>query len=237
MFFEHLPGQFQGLANRTSDKQRPGPLDLTLLFKEIVRLKKISSPTSSTRDLLMKAVQEYNKSISNRNWRVKDEVKKLVYNLIRCPVDVLDLLKRTCDKYRWEQSAFTLENLEGDYYIPGHVIGNVQSQPWREYKVRNTVTLFFWFVCFLEWMFFSKSGCWNFDSAREILHLEIPVQTVTENSVILWFNRVAMDHERKAPKDTSGKQKARYGKLCLVLSALNSGTLPMNFFIGSTCAL
>ena len=105
MFFEHLPGQFQGLANRTSDKQRPGPLDLTLLFKEIVRLKKISSPTSSTRDLLMKAVQEYNKSISNRNWRVKDEVKKLVYNLIRCPVDVLDLLKRTCDKYRWEQSA------------------------------------------------------------------------------------------------------------------------------------
>lgn len=46
-----------------------------------------------------------------------------------------------------------------------------------------------------------------------------------------------MDHERKAPKDTSGKQKARYGKLCLVLSALNSGTLPMNFFIGSTCAL
>ena len=25
----------------------------------------------------MKAVQEYNKSISNRNWRVKDEVKKL----------------------------------------------------------------------------------------------------------------------------------------------------------------
>ena len=108
-------------------------------------------------------LSEYSSRVRARMAKEKligeDEVKKLVYNLIRCPVDVLDLLKRTCDKYRWEQSAFTLENLEGDYYIPGHVIGNVQSQPWREYKVRNTVTLFFWFVCFLEWMFFSKSGC------------------------------------------------------------------------------
>lgn len=51
-----------GLANRTAEKQKPGPLDLVLLFREIARIKKVAQPHASLRDLLTKSVQEYNKA-------------------------------------------------------------------------------------------------------------------------------------------------------------------------------
>ena len=52
-----------GLANRTALKEKPSALDMVLLFKEVVRVKRNANPGLSTRDLLNAAVQDYNKSL------------------------------------------------------------------------------------------------------------------------------------------------------------------------------
>ncbi|CAJ1433619.1 unnamed protein product [Effrenium voratum] len=127
-FYEAL-----SLANRTAEKQKPGPLDVTLLFKEIVRIKKLASPHASMRDLLFKAVTEYNRQCSSKAWKIREEVKRLVYNLIRCPSAMLDILKKVSDQCRWEHSAFTMENLDGDWFVPGFVFGH-PCPAWKERK-------------------------------------------------------------------------------------------------------
>lgn len=89
-------------------------------------------------------------------------------------------------------SAMCIENLEGDYYIPG-------SQPdgaegiWKEAQARfgfhfekNTVPLHT--LTKYSWVF----NC----------------QEATDEAVLLWAKRVQSDYNRKAPKSASAKQKA-----------------------------
>ena len=56
-----------GVAHTTSEKQKPGPLDLALLFREVVEVKK-GSQGSSTRELLFNSIAEYNKQCTNKDW-------------------------------------------------------------------------------------------------------------------------------------------------------------------------
>ena len=91
-------------------------------------------PSSALRDLLQKAVAEFNKS-ANKSWRIKEEVRKLIYSLIRCPDELLTILKDVNDKSRWEHGAFTLDNLEGDYFVPGSLLSPQARPPWQNYKV------------------------------------------------------------------------------------------------------
>ena len=51
----------EGTAHRTSEKQKPGPLDLALLFKEVIRVKKGDGVSISVRECLFSSVAEYNK--------------------------------------------------------------------------------------------------------------------------------------------------------------------------------
>ena len=55
-----------GVAHQTSEKQKPGPLDLTLLFREVVEVKKGGGNGASTREILFSSIAEYNKSCSNK---------------------------------------------------------------------------------------------------------------------------------------------------------------------------
>ncbi len=36
---------------------------------------------------------------------MKEDLKKLTYALLRCPVELLDLLKCSADKYKWEHGG------------------------------------------------------------------------------------------------------------------------------------
>ncbi len=54
------------LSNRTADKQKPGPLEMALVFKEAVRNKRLSNKSASLRDLLNSAVAEYNRKATTK---------------------------------------------------------------------------------------------------------------------------------------------------------------------------
>ena len=56
----------QGLANRTAEKVKPSALDMTLLFREAVRVKRLATPGVSVRDLLNSVVSEYNRTITTK---------------------------------------------------------------------------------------------------------------------------------------------------------------------------
>lgn len=123
-----------GLAHRTAEKQRPGPLDLALLFQEVVKVKKISRPTASMRELLLGSIQEYNRIQTTKAWKVSETDRKLIYNCIRSPV-LLAALKIVGDRCPWQHSAFTMENLDGDFYVPNTILApNHASQTWKEIK-------------------------------------------------------------------------------------------------------
>ncbi|CAK9074707.1 unnamed protein product [Durusdinium trenchii] len=55
-----------GLAHSTSEKQKPGPLDLALLFREVLEVKKHSGTGSSTREVLFASIAEYNKCCTSK---------------------------------------------------------------------------------------------------------------------------------------------------------------------------
>lgn len=146
-----------GLAHRTSEKQRPGPLDLALLFQEVTRVKKLSKPSSSMRDLLMSSIQEYNRLQTNKSWRVTESDRKLVYNVIRCPV-LLQALKEVADFSAWQHSCFTLENLDSDFYVPGTVLAPCNTnQLWKDLKVGHWN---FNLLIFVDWNLFFVNSPW-----------------------------------------------------------------------------
>ena len=197
-----------GVAHSTSEKQKPGPLDLALLFRGVVDVKKVNVLTS-TRELLFSSIAEYNKGVSNKvggyveisiqdhpcwicnnyfqigvdrlvlknqkfseestchheAWRVNEATRRLLYGILRCPAAFLDILKRATEYCAWKDSgqfvqknpskfplfvlgcfgsyyanlcpeAFTLENLDGDWFVPGSVIGGplVTDPFWKQVK-------------------------------------------------------------------------------------------------------
>ena len=56
---------FEALPIALQTKQKPGPLELALLFKEVIRVKRAAGNSSSVRELLFSSVAEYNKSCSS----------------------------------------------------------------------------------------------------------------------------------------------------------------------------
>lgn len=55
-----------GVGYSSSEKQRPGPLDLCLLFREVVDVKRASGAGASIRELLFSSIAEYNRSVSTK---------------------------------------------------------------------------------------------------------------------------------------------------------------------------
>ena len=113
-----------GVAHQTSEKQKPGPLDLTLLFREVVEVKKGGGNGASTREILFSSIAEYNKSCTNkvgppkkRNvcpalkqllqaWRVNEQTRRLLYGLLRCPYSMIETLKSATEHCAWKDSGW-----------------------------------------------------------------------------------------------------------------------------------
>ena len=95
------------LGSRTAEKQRPGPLDYALLFREVVRIKKDFGPIRFYPRPVTEGGGGVHKG-AQKAWKIKEDVRKLVYNLIRCPDELLQIFKAATDRCRWEHSAFTM---------------------------------------------------------------------------------------------------------------------------------
>ena len=83
--------------------------------------------------------------------KLKPEIYKLVYNLLRCPDQMKQILNEMYSAYRhcnagrfalqlWfvllslrtAPAALTLENLNGDFYVPGTCLGKGEKGRWPE---------------------------------------------------------------------------------------------------------
>ncbi|CAL1152588.1 unnamed protein product [Cladocopium goreaui] len=122
--------QALGLANRTAEKTKPSALDMMLLFKETVRIKQ-SAPQarkSALRDVLYGCIADYNKT----GWRVTDSMRRLIYNLLRCPSGLWEALKICYSESKPEHAAMTMENMEGDYFVPGTELLENVPKIWKD---------------------------------------------------------------------------------------------------------
>ncbi|CAE7247199.1 unnamed protein product [Symbiodinium sp. CCMP2592] len=183
------------LCQRTSEKQSASALDLASAFAEAVRIKRAVLGQKSLRDVLGLCVSEYNKAVG-RDHKVKQETQKIIYNVLRCPLEMREILAQVYGEYRhynagsalvcmcrltawlsasWtmccylshavsvpislslslfffslslslylspapslysvqvlHRPALTLENLAGDFYVPGTNLGKGQGGKWPE---------------------------------------------------------------------------------------------------------
>ena len=55
-----------GVGYSSSEKQRPGPLDLCLLFREVVDVKRSTGAGTSIREMLFSSIAEYNRGVSTK---------------------------------------------------------------------------------------------------------------------------------------------------------------------------
>ena len=101
-----------------------------------MRVKRVSDKTSSMRDLVFGAVAEYNRTCSSRAFTVKEALRKLIYNLRRAPHELVSNIRASAELVKWEFSAFTLDNLDGDYFVPGHILGGSSAthEMWKKIK-------------------------------------------------------------------------------------------------------
>ena len=84
----------------------------------------------------------------NKSWKINEGLKKLIYNLLRSPA-TLKALKLVGDKHPRQHSAFTLENLEGDFYVsPAPTIA---PPKWKTIKAAGLI----WEYCNQSYIMFS----------------------------------------------------------------------------------
>lgn len=48
----------------------------------------------------------FDDSFSWQAYRIKDDLKKVIYGVLRCPDELLSLLKVAGDMYKWEQGGW-----------------------------------------------------------------------------------------------------------------------------------
>ncbi|CAJ1380672.1 unnamed protein product [Effrenium voratum] len=125
----HLPSVIQ--AGYQSEKE-----SLEIKFPA-VRMKRLGNKSASLRDILFTSIAEYNRGVAQKAFKVKDDLKRLIYGLLRCPPELLTLLRELSDNYKWTESALTLDNM-GEFFVPGSLLCSAQvTDPfWREAKAR-----------------------------------------------------------------------------------------------------
>ncbi|CAE7319141.1 unnamed protein product, partial [Symbiodinium sp. CCMP2456] len=95
------------LCQRTSEKQSASALDLASVFAEAVRLRRSVVGQKSLRDLLSACVSDYNKAVG-KDHKVKQEVQKIIYNVLRCPAEMRDILAKVYGEYRHYNAGIAL---------------------------------------------------------------------------------------------------------------------------------
>ncbi len=92
---------FQGRGQETAEKQQPSALDFVALFNIAMddNEKQCGRKIALTHNITM-AVNEYNKTVSVKKWKVDANKKKIIANLLRCPHEVLDILSTHYDQHK-----------------------------------------------------------------------------------------------------------------------------------------
>ena len=118
------------LCQRTGEKMSASPLDLVGVFGESVRIRRGVVGQKSTRDLLQACITDFNKnvgkapglSLCHAFWlyglygrmfvfypaqahKVKQETFKIIYNILRCPLEMREILEKLYSDYRHYNSG------------------------------------------------------------------------------------------------------------------------------------
>ena len=96
------------LQYRTSEKQKPSPVELLYSFRAAMGIKKAGNPRMSADEALAAATTEYNRSAPVRAWKVLGESKRAIENLHRCPPEFVDAVNAHHMKYRHGVSGVPL---------------------------------------------------------------------------------------------------------------------------------
>ena len=43
--------------------------------------------------------------LCNQAFKIKEDLKKVIYGVIRCPIELVDFMKQSGDKYKWEHGG------------------------------------------------------------------------------------------------------------------------------------
>ncbi|OLP75981.1 hypothetical protein AK812_SmicGene44142 [Symbiodinium microadriaticum] len=158
------------LCQRTSEKQSASALDLASVFAEAVRLKRSVLGQKSLRDVLGMCISEYNKAVG-RDHKVKQETHKIIYNVLRCPVEMRDLLAQIYGEYRHYNAALTLENLAGDFYVPGTNLGKGEVVEAPMTSREKCISCLSHVSVFLGWTPLQKNAQLSNDMLREMMEM------------------------------------------------------------------
>ena len=92
---------FQGLGQETAEKQQPSALDfvgqLGMAYNEYVDSVGKKIPLSQGINHL---VTEYNKHVKNKKWRIDNNKKRIIINLLRCPATCVSVLAAHYDQHK-----------------------------------------------------------------------------------------------------------------------------------------
>ena len=96
----------RGRGQETSEKQAPSALEFVALFNlAIDETEKAQGKKQPLHLALTTAVNDYNKTVAVRKWRVDANKKKLLAHLLRCPPGVLHILAEHFDQHKHATSG------------------------------------------------------------------------------------------------------------------------------------
>lgn len=109
-----------GLGFVTAEKIQPSPLAIVGDISQAINIEKRMTRTrTALKDVLNRVVADFNRLTTNRKHRIDSARKGLIYNLLRCPDQFLQLLHKHYDGYKHSESALPHEILQSDFYVPG----------------------------------------------------------------------------------------------------------------------
>lgn len=69
-------------------------------------MKRLSAKkNAAVRDLLSSCIADYNKTTPYKAFKIKEDLKRVIYGVLRCPSELLDLMKLAGDLYKWEHGG------------------------------------------------------------------------------------------------------------------------------------
>ena len=108
-----------GLGQETSEKQAPSALDYVGIFNQAVSVFLQDNKKVSNQSALNTCIADYNKSVTNKRWRVDSLKRKIITNLLRIPQESIEILASHYDLHRHTSSgAIALSR-----FIPGNLWG------------------------------------------------------------------------------------------------------------------
>lgn len=90
---------------QTAEKSPPSALDFLAQFQLAVESLKKKGKKLSPTQALTHVIGEYNKTVSNKRWRVETVKRNVVMNLARCPPFVHTILAEHYDEHKHTASG------------------------------------------------------------------------------------------------------------------------------------